>query len=59
MNEDELYNVVIMIMRHIRPDGEFSSFSFSEVNYIYDLLNKSKAEQAKLINKIKSKSEDK
>lgn len=44
MNEDELYNVVIMIMKHIRPDGQFSYFSYSEVNYIYDLLNKIKAE---------------
>lgn len=45
MNEDELYNVVIMIMKHIRPDGQFSYFSYSEVDYIYDLLNKIKAER--------------
>lgn len=44
MSEDKLHNVVIMIMGHIRPDGEISAFSYSEVNYIYDLLHKIKAE---------------
>lgn len=44
MRESELYNVVILIMEHIRPDGEFSAFSHNEVNYIYDLLRKIKAE---------------
>jgi hypothetical protein len=44
MNESELYNVVIMIMNHIRPDGELSAFSYNEVNYIYELLSKVKPE---------------
>ena len=44
MSEEELYNVVIMIMEHIRPDGEIMVFNHSEVNYIYDLLHKIKAE---------------
>lgn len=48
MNEDELYNVVIMIMTHIRPDGAISAFSHSEVDYIYDLLHKIKAESEDL-----------
>ena len=43
MSEEELYNVVIMIMEHIRPDGEIRAFSNGEVNYIYDLLHKIKA----------------
>lgn len=44
MNESELCNVVIMIMNHVRPDGELSAFSYYEVRYIHDLLNKIKAE---------------
>lgn len=44
MSEAELYNVVIMIMNHVRPDGELSAFSHNEVNYIHELLNKIKAE---------------
>lgn len=47
MSEAELYNVVIMIMNHVRPDGELSAFSHIEVNYIYDLLRKIKAEAGK------------
>lgn len=44
MSSGELYDVIIMIMAHIRPDGEISAFSHSEVNHIYDLLHKIKAE---------------
>ena len=44
MSEAELYNVVIMIMNHVRPDGELSAFSHNEVNYIHELLSKIKAE---------------
>ena len=44
MNEDELYNVVIMFMNHVRPDGQLSDFSYSEVHYIYDLMYKIKTE---------------
>lgn len=44
MNESELYNVVIMIMNHIRSDGELSAFSYNEVDYIHELLSKVKAE---------------
>ncbi len=44
MSEAELYNVVIMFMNHIRPNGELSAFSYNEVSYIHELLNKIKAE---------------
>jgi hypothetical protein len=44
MSEVELYNVVIMIMNHVRPDGELSAFRYNEVNYIHELLSKIKSE---------------
>ena len=44
MSEAELYKVVIMIMNHVRPDGDLSAFSSNEVNYIHELLSKIKAE---------------
>lgn len=44
MSEAELYNVVIMLMNHVRPDGELSALSYNEVHYIHELLNKIKAE---------------
>ncbi len=44
MSEAELYNVVIMFMNHVRPDGELGAFRYDEVIYIHELLNKIKAE---------------
>lgn len=44
MSEAELYKVVIMIMKHVRPDGDLSAFSHKEVNYIHELLSKIRAE---------------
>lgn len=46
MSEAELYNVVIMFMNHVRPDGELSALSYNEVNYIHELLNKIKADRS-------------
>lgn len=43
MSEEELYNVVIMFMNHVRRDGEMRAFSYNEVSYIRELLNKIKA----------------
>lgn len=57
MSEAELYNVVIMFMNHVRRDGEMRAFSYNEVSYIRELLNKIKAkseEEENELNRVKA-----
>lgn len=41
MNESEIIKeVIVMILKHIRPDGDLSSFSLSERNRLENLKKK-------------------